>query len=89
MTKDEMFQYLNKIQEESESTKVLNAIATCFNEIKFTQDMVIDLQKKVNEIIGNWNQIQPEEETAAALNDEIQEDTHEAESVNDYTGPAV
>lgn len=89
MTKEEMYKYLNQIQEQSELNKVLRAIATCFEEIKFTQDMIIDLQKKVNEIIGNWNQIQPEEETAAALNDEIKEDTHEAESVNDYTGPAV
>lgn len=71
MTKDEMFQYLNKIQEESESTKMLNAIATCFSEIKFTQDMVIDLQKKVNEIIDKLNN---EEQSAEALNTDIQED---------------
>ena len=81
MTKDEMFQYLNKIQEESESTKMLNAIATCFSEIKFTQDMVIDLQKKVNEIINKLNNEEEEEQSAEALNTDIQEDNQERNGI--------
>lgn len=81
MTKDEMFQYLNKIQEESESTKMLNAIATCFNEIKFTQDMVIDLQKKVNEIVNVINNKEDEEQSAEALNTDIQEDNQERNGI--------
>jgi len=34
---------------------MMNAILTCFQEVKILEKMVVELQEKVNEIIGNWN----------------------------------
>lgn len=56
MSFEEMQNFLNGIQAEKPQTKMMNAILTCFQEIKILEKMVIELQKKVNEIIGNWNE---------------------------------
>lgn len=67
MTREEMQNYLIKIQEQNPQTKMLNAILTCFDQIKNLEKLVIELQQKVNEIIQNWNK---EIENAEPVNEE-------------------
>lgn len=55
MSFEEMQEFLNGIQAQKPQTKMMNAILTCFQEVKILEKMVVELQKKVNEIIGNWN----------------------------------
>ena len=55
MSFEEMQEFLNNIQAQKPQTKMMNAILTCFQEVKILEKMVVELQKKVNEIIGNWN----------------------------------
>ena len=55
MSFEEMQEFLNSIQAQKTQTKMMNAILTCFQEVKILEKMVVELQKKVNEIIGNWN----------------------------------
>lgn len=70
MSFEEMQEFLNNIQAQKPQTKMMNAILTCFQEVKILEKMVVELQKKVNEIIGNWNSeiegaapVQQEEDT--------------------------
>ena len=84
MTFDDMKEYLNKIQNDSAQTKTLNAILACYQQVKILEQLVIDLQKKVNEIINEWN----EQVTAEALNSDIEEDTPEWDAINEATVPA-
>lgn len=55
MSFEEMQEFLNGIQAQKTQTKMMNAILTCFQEVKILEKMVVELQEKVNEIIGNWN----------------------------------
>ena len=55
MSFEEMQEFLNGIQAQKPQTKMMNAILTCFQEVKILEKMVVELQEKVNEIIGNWN----------------------------------
>lgn len=86
MSFEEMQTFLNNIQAEKTDTKLMNAILTCYQDIEQLKKMVIELQKKVNEVIENWNK--KIEGDAAALNDDIQEDISEEDLVDDYTGAA-
>ena len=80
MTFQEMQEFLNRIQAEKPQTKIMNAVLTCYGEVKTLEGLVIELQQKVNEIIQNWNrQMQPEtyvinapenEQDAATVNQE-------------------
>lgn len=56
MTFEDMQNFLNGIQAEKPQTKIMNAILSCYQEVKILEKMVIELQEKVNEIIGNWNE---------------------------------
>ena len=51
MSFEEMQEFLNSIQAQKTQTKMMNAILTCFQEVKILEKMVVELQKKVNEII--------------------------------------
>lgn len=88
MTIDEMSSYLNQIQNSSPQTKILSAILTCFQEVKQLEGLVIELQKKVNQIIGNWNTEIEGVKNAEALNSDIEEDTHEEDIIDELTVPA-
>lgn len=69
MSIDEMRDYLISAQQQTLQNKILSAILTCFQGLKELQEQVIDVQKKVNEIIGEWNN-KEEVQNAAALNEE-------------------
>ena len=56
MTFEEMQSYLNGIQAEKPETKIMNALLSCYQEVKNLQRLVIELQEKVNQVIGNWNE---------------------------------
>ena len=51
MTIEEMRDHLTQIQNESFQTKVLNSILTCYAEIKAQENALVEMQKKINEII--------------------------------------
>lgn len=76
MTFEDMQNFLNGIQAEKPETKIMNALLSCYQEVKGLEKMVIELQEKVNEIIGNWNEeiegVEGTEvvEAADALNEE-------------------
>ena len=55
MTIEEMRDHLTQIQNESFQTKVLNSILTCYAEIKAQENALVEMQKKINEIIGILN----------------------------------
>lgn len=55
MTLEEMQSFLNGIQAQKPETKMMNAILTCYQEVKGLEQLVIELQQKVNEIARNWN----------------------------------
>ena len=55
MSFEEMQNFLNGIQAQKPQTKMMNAILTCFQEVKGLEKMVIELQEKVNQIARNWN----------------------------------
>lgn len=55
MTFEDMQKFLNKVQQEKAETKIMNALLTCYQQVKNLEAVVIELQKKVNEIISNWN----------------------------------
>ena len=76
MTREEMQKYLIKIQEQNPQTKMLNAILTCFDQIKNLEKLVIELQQKINEIIEFINK-----KDAEPVN-------KEEDLINDYTGTA-
>ena len=69
MSIDEMRDYLISAQQQTLQNKILSAILTCFQYIADLQEQVVDTQKKVNEIIGEWNN-KEKEQGAAALNEE-------------------
>ena len=51
MTIEEMRDKLTNIQNESSQTKILNAILTCYSEIKILEQKLFQTQKTVNQII--------------------------------------
>ena len=55
MTFEDMQKFLNKVQQEKTETKIMNALLACYQQVKNLEAVVIELQKKVNEIISNWN----------------------------------
>ena len=73
MTRDEMFKYLNNVQEESTETKILNAIAACFDEVKYVEDKVNELERKFKTVMGDGS--------AAALNPEMPVDTNQMDII--------
>lgn len=69
MSVDEMRDYLISAQQQTLQNKILSAILTCFQYLKDLQEQIVDVQKKVNEIIGEWNN-KEEVQNAAAFNEE-------------------
>ena len=92
MTFEEMQSFLSKIQAEKPQTKIMNALLSCYQEVKQHEKLIIELQKKVNEIAKNWNSeiegIEEEEENAAALNPDISEDMIQEDDLVEYTSAA-
>lgn len=95
MTFEEMQSFLSKIQAEKPQTKIMNALLSCYQEVKEHEKLIIELQKKVNEIAKNWNSeiegVDEEEEVenAAALNPDISEDMIQEDDLIEYTGAAA
>ena len=87
MTIEQMTEYLTRLSNQRFQTKLLNVILTCFSEIDATKKMVIELQEKVNQIIGEWNK-KEDQENAEALNNDIEEYNALMNSVNEDTGAA-
>lgn len=56
MTFEEMQGFLNGIQAQKTETKIMNAILSCYQEVKQHEKLIIELQNKVNEIAKNWNE---------------------------------
>lgn len=92
MTFEEMQSFLSKIQAEKPQTKIMNALLSCYQEVKQHEKLIIELQEKVNEIAKNWNSeiegVEEEEENAAALNPDISEDIIQEDDLVEYTGAA-
>lgn len=97
MTFEEMQGFLSNVQAEQPETKIMNALLSCYQQVKQHEKMIIELQEKVNEIAKNWNQeIEgvnndgiEDAETAEALNPDIEEDVIEEDDIVDYTGSAA
>lgn len=56
MTFEEMQNFLSKIQSEKTQTKIMNALLSCYQEVKQHEKMIIEIQQKLNEIIKGWNE---------------------------------
>lgn len=56
MTFEEMQSFLNGIQAEKTQTKIMNALLSCYQQVKTLEKLVIELQEKVNQIAKNWNE---------------------------------
>lgn len=94
MTFEEMQSFLSKIQAEKPQTKIMNALLSCYQEVKQHEKMIIEIQQKLNEIIKGWNEEvadeeEKKEENAAALNPDISEDMIQEDDLVEYTGAAV
>lgn len=93
MTFEEMQSFLSKIQAEKPQTKIMNALLSCYQEVKQHEKLIIELQEKVNEIAKNWNSeiegVEEEEKNAAALNPDISEDMIQEDDLVEYTGAAA
>lgn len=87
MTIEQMTEYLTRLSNQRFQTKLLNVILTCFSEIDATKKMVIELQEKVNQIIGEWNK-KEDQENAEAFNNDIEEYNAQMNSVSEDTGAA-
>lgn len=70
MTIDEMKDQLTQIQNESSQTKILNAILTCYAEIKGLEKGLIETQQAVNQIIKVLNNSEAKEDIAETVNSE-------------------
>ena len=55
MTFEEMQEFLNKVQTEKTQTKIMNALLSCYQQVKQHEKMIIELQEKTNEMIIQWN----------------------------------
>lgn len=87
MTIEQMTEYLTRLSNQRFQTKLLNVILTCFSEIDATKKMVVELQEKVNQIIGEWNK-KEDQENAEAFNNDIEEYSAQVNSVSEDTGAA-
>ena len=78
MTFEEMQEFLNKVQTEKTQTKIMNALLSCYQQVKQHEKMIIELQEKTNEMITQWNKEfgVPEDniEDAETVNPDISED---------------
>ena len=78
MTFEEMQEFLNKVQTEKTQTKIMNALLSCYQQVKQHEKMIIELQEKTNEMIIQWNKEfgVPENniEDAETVNPDISED---------------
>ena len=79
MTLDEMKDLLTQIQNESSQTKILNAILTCYAEIKGLERGLVKTQQAINQIIKVLNNSKAKENIAETVNPE--EDAPVNESV--------
>lgn len=71
MTIEEMRDHLTQIQNESFQTKVLNSILTCYAEIKAQENALVEMQKKINEIIGILNAETTNAQEDALINEPV------------------
>ena len=85
MTFNDMQEYLNQIQKDRFQTRIMNAVLTCYQEIKTLEQAIIQTQQKVNEIIRSLNN---QTENAEALNPDIEEDEHQEDIIDECTGSA-
>lgn len=85
MTFNDMQEYLNQIQKDRFQTRIMNAVLTCYQEIKTLEQAIIQTQQKVNEIIRSLNN---QTENAEALNPEITEDAEQADIIVEDTDSA-
>lgn len=69
MTIEEMKAHLTQIQNESFQTKILNAILTCYAEIKTLENDLVETQKVINQIIEIINS-STTQESAETVNPE-------------------
>ena len=88
MTFEEMRTFLNQILIERPQAKMMNAILTCYQEVKQHEKMIIELQEKVNEIAKNWNEEIEGIEDAETVNADISEDVIEEDDLPEATGAA-
>lgn len=78
MTIEEMRDKLTNIQNESAQTKILNAILTCYSEIKILEQKLFQTQKTVNQIITLINN-STEKEDAKTVNSQEDAPVNEPE----------
>lgn len=81
MTFEEMQSFLNGIQAEKTQTKIMNALLSCYQQVKTLENLVIELQEKVNQIAKNWN-----EEIEGVSEDDI-EDANIQEIIEENAAP--
>ena len=93
MTFEEMQDFLSRIQAEKSQTKIMNALLSCYQEVKQHEKMIIEIQQKLNEIIKGWNEEVADEgegeKNAAALNPDISEDMIQEDDLPEDTGAAI
>lgn len=65
--------FLTKTQEDMFETKVLNAVLSCFEEVKKLEGSLVETQQRLSEVIDHIN--------AAALNTDISEDVSESDII--------
>lgn len=89
MTFEEMQEFLNKVQTEKTQTKIMNALLSCYQQVKQHEKMIIELQEKTNEMITQWNKEfgVPEDniEDAETVNPDISEDMIEEDDLPEAT----
>ena len=89
MTFEEMQEFLNKVQTEKTQTKIMNALLSCYQQVKQHEKMIIELQEKTNEMIIQWNKEfgVPEDniEDAETVNPDISEDMIEEDDLPEAT----
>lgn len=89
MTYDEMQEFLNKIQTEKTQTKIMNALLSCYQQVKQHEKMIIELQEKMNEMISQWNTefggVDDEIEDAETVNPDISEDMIQEDDLPEAT----
>lgn len=85
MTFEEMQNFLSEIQSQKPQTKIMNALLSCYQQVKQHEKMIIELQEKVNEIIKNWNVEIEGVEDAETVNPDISEDMIEEDDLPEAT----
>lgn len=89
MTYEEMQDFLNKIQAEKPQTKIMNALLSCYQQVKQHERMIIELQEKINEMISQWNSefggVDDDIENAETVNPDISEDMIQEDDLPETT----